>query len=158
MKGTSVLAYFSSSSFVNELMFLPAKMYEPSVSLTFSSDTGPWQTAPTTALRSYVSLTTFFNSGCSGISTIGASPPGMKIASYCPTLTSDSFFAFCMSAHQAKLRDGSLPHDNIPATIPGSPGNGSACGVCGQPLANHQLMMLIPSGTTPIPLHTDCFE
>jgi len=59
---------------------------------------------------------------------------------------------------QAKLRDGSLPHDNIPATIPGSPGDGSACGVCGQPLANHQLMMLIPSGTTPIPLHTDCFE
>jgi len=59
---------------------------------------------------------------------------------------------------QAKLRDGSLPHDNIPATIPGSPGDGSACGVCDQPLANHQLMMLIPCGTTPIPLHTDCFE
>ena len=59
---------------------------------------------------------------------------------------------------QAKLRDGSLPHDNIPTTIPGGPGDGSACGVCDQALANHQLMMLIPSGTTPIPLHTDCFE
>ena len=59
---------------------------------------------------------------------------------------------------QAKLRDGSLPHDNIPATIPGSPGDGSPCGVCGQPLANQQLMMLIPCGTGSIPLHTDCFE
>ena len=59
---------------------------------------------------------------------------------------------------QAKLRGGGLPHDNIPATIPGSPGDGSACGVCAQPVANHQLMMLIPSGTTPIPLHADCFE
>jgi len=61
---------------------------------------------------------------------------------------------------QAKLRDGRLPHDNIPAIIPGSlsPGDGSACGVCDQPLANHQLMMLIPCGTTPIRLHADCFE
>jgi len=59
---------------------------------------------------------------------------------------------------QAKLRDRSLPHDNIPTTIPGGPGDESACGVCDQPLANHQLMMLIPCGTTPISLHTDCFE
>lgn len=59
---------------------------------------------------------------------------------------------------KAKLQDGSLPHDNIPATIPGSPGDGSACGVCEQPLPNHQLMMLIPCGTRSIPLHTVCFE
>jgi hypothetical protein len=59
---------------------------------------------------------------------------------------------------QVKLHEGSLPHANIPTTIPGRQGDGSACGVCDQPLANHQLMMLIPGGTTPIPLHTDCFE
>ena len=41
---------------------------------------------------------------------------------------------------------------------PGGPGYGSACGVCDQALANHQLMMLIPCGATPISLHTDCFE
>jgi hypothetical protein len=59
---------------------------------------------------------------------------------------------------QAKLRDGSLPHDNIPATILRSPGDGSACGVCDQPLATHQVMRLMPCGTTLIRLHTDCFE
>jgi hypothetical protein len=55
---------------------------ESALSLTLSNDTGPWQTAPTTAFRSYVFLMTFLSSGCSGMSTIGAKPPGMKIASY----------------------------------------------------------------------------
>lgn len=61
-------------------------------------------------------------------------------------------------AIQAKLRDGRLPHDNIPTTIPGRPGDESTCGVCDQPITSRQLMMVIPPGTTPVPLHTDCFE
>jgi hypothetical protein len=59
---------------------------------------------------------------------------------------------------QAKLRDGRLPHDNLPATIPGSPDDGSACGVCERPLANHEVMKLIDCGASAIQLHTDCFE
>lgn len=58
---------------------------------------------------------------------------------------------------RSKLRDRSLPHEGIPATIPGRPGDDSACGVCDQPITKHHLMMVIP-GAALIPLHADCFQ
>jgi hypothetical protein len=62
-----------------------------------------------------------------------------------------------------KLRDGSLPHAGIPATIPARPGDDSICGACDHTVRNRELMMLVsgqasPPGMEPIPLHGDCFE
>jgi hypothetical protein len=62
-----------------------------------------------------------------------------------------------------KLRDGSLPHAGIPATIPGRPGDDSICGACDHIVRDRELMMLVrrhesPPGMEPIPLHTDCFQ
>jgi hypothetical protein len=66
-----------------------------------------------------------------------------------------------------KLRDGSLPHDGIPPTIAGRPGDDSVCGVCDHIVTSRDLMMVIPRQAsplsaphevTPIPFHADCFE
>jgi hypothetical protein len=65
---------------------------------------------------------------------------------------------------QTKLRDGTLPHGDIPATIPGRPGNGSICGACDHVVTSRNLMMIVtrrvspisPHETMPIPLHADC--
>jgi hypothetical protein len=64
---------------------------------------------------------------------------------------------------RGKLRDGSLPHAGIPATIPGRPGDDSICGACDHIVRNRELMMLVsgqesPPGVEPIPLHADCFQ
>ena len=68
---------------------------------------------------------------------------------------------------RSKLRDGSLPYDDIPATIPGRPGDHSVCGACDHVVTSRSLMMIvtrraspvsIPHGVTPIPFHADCFE
>lgn len=62
---------------------------------------------------------------------------------------------------QRKLRDGSLPHEDIPATISGGPGDGSRCGACDQVLTIDGLMMIPLTGVRgakPIALHADCFE
>jgi hypothetical protein len=68
---------------------------------------------------------------------------------------------------RAKLRDGSLPYDDIPATIPGRPGDNSVCGACDHVVTSRSLMMIVtrqassgsaPHEVTPILLHADCFE
>jgi hypothetical protein len=58
---------------------------------------------------------------------------------------------------QVKLRDGSLPHDGVPATIPGRPGDDSPCGACDHLVTSRHLMMLVPT-QPPIPFHADCFD
>jgi hypothetical protein len=64
------------------------------------------------------------------------------------------------------LRDGSLPYDDIPATIVGRPGDDSVCGACEHVIMSRELMMVVtrqasplsaPHEVTPIPLHADCF-
>jgi hypothetical protein len=66
---------------------------------------------------------------------------------------------------RSKLRDGSLPYNDIPATIPGRPGDNSVCGACDHVVTSRTLMMIVarqaspgsaPDG--PIPFHADCFE
>lgn len=61
---------------------------------------------------------------------------------------------------RAKLLAGSLPHDDISASIPfpGRRGDGSTCSACGQSVGPHQLMMVIAWATTPTLLHADCFS
>ena len=70
---------------------------------------------------------------------------------------------------RVKLHDGSLPHDGIPPTIPGRPGDDSVCGACDHFITSRDLMMVVtrqaspgsaPHEVTPIPipLHADCFE
>jgi hypothetical protein len=64
---------------------------------------------------------------------------------------------------RCKLRDGGLPHDGIPPTIPGRPGDDSACRVCDHVITSRELMMVVtrqPSArqATPVPLHADCFQ
>jgi hypothetical protein len=65
-----------------------------------------------------------------------------------------------------KLRDGSLPYDDVPATIPGRPGDDSVCGACDHVVTSRNLMMMVPKQASPlaapnevrpIPLHADCF-
>ena len=64
------------------------------------------------------------------------------------------------------LRDGSLPYDDIPATIVGRPGDDSVCGACDHVITSRELMMVVtrqasplsaPHQVTPLPLHADCF-
>jgi hypothetical protein len=66
-----------------------------------------------------------------------------------------------------KLRDGSLPHDGIPASIPGRPGDDWPCGACDHLVTSRDLMMVVarqaaplaaPHQVTPIPFHADSFE
>jgi hypothetical protein len=64
----------------------------------------------------------------------------------------------------SKLRDGALPHDGIPATVAGPPGDGSTCKACDR-TATGVLMMVAPhrGGLPPhaagsIALHGDCFQ
>jgi hypothetical protein len=68
---------------------------------------------------------------------------------------------------RSKLRDGILPYDDIPATIPGRPGDDSVCGACDHVVTRRSLMMVVtrqasprsaPHEVTPIPFHADCFE
>jgi hypothetical protein len=66
-----------------------------------------------------------------------------------------------------RLADGRLPHEGIPPTISGRPGDGSSCGACDQIVAQRDLMMLVTTDAsrssaahdaTPIALHADCFQ
>jgi hypothetical protein len=66
-----------------------------------------------------------------------------------------------------KLCDGSLPHDGIPATIPGRPGDDSACGACDHIVTSRDLMIVVPRHAAPlsapheatsIAFHADCFR
>ena len=66
-----------------------------------------------------------------------------------------------------KLADRRLPHENIPPTISGEPGDGSICGACDEVVPASELMMMVttsaPRSSTaddarPIPMHADCFE
>jgi hypothetical protein len=65
---------------------------------------------------------------------------------------------------RARLRDGSLPSNGIPPTIPGRPGDGSTCAACDHIVTEHELMLVVPSEGPPssppthCPLHADCFE
>jgi hypothetical protein len=65
-----------------------------------------------------------------------------------------------------KLANGRLPHEDIPPTISGGPGDGSICGACDDVVTPGELMMMVttsaPRSSTaddapPIPLHADCF-
>ena len=66
---------------------------------------------------------------------------------------------------RSRLRDGSLPHDDIPATIPGHPGDDSACGACDHVVTSRDLMMVVTRQASPlsapevmpISFHADCF-
>ncbi len=67
---------------------------------------------------------------------------------------------------RSKLRDGSLPCDRIPPTIPERPGDDSVCGACDHVVTSRDLMMVVtrqasplsaPPEVTPISLHADCF-
>ena len=61
-------------------------------------------------------------------------------------------------AVRVKLREGRLPHVDVPAPILGLPGDGSKCAACDQPIYKHHLMIVLASGVTPFPLHAiDCF-
>jgi hypothetical protein len=68
---------------------------------------------------------------------------------------------------RVRLADGSLPHEGIPATIRGRPGDGSICGACDHIVTNRDLMMVVTReeasfsslrGARPIALHAGCFE
>jgi hypothetical protein len=68
---------------------------------------------------------------------------------------------------RSKLRDGNLPYDDIPATIPGRPGDNSVCGACDHVVTSRTLMMVVTRQASPlsaphevaqIPFHADCFE
>ena len=68
---------------------------------------------------------------------------------------------------RAKLRDADLPYDDIPAPIPGRPGDDSVCGACDHVVTSSNLMVLVPRQAStlsaqprvpPIPFHADCFE
>ena len=69
---------------------------------------------------------------------------------------------------RVKLRNRSLPHDGIPSTIPGRPGDDSACAVCAHGITTRDLMMVVitrlasqlsaPNKVTSVHLHADCFE
>jgi len=70
-------------------------------------------------------------------------------------------------AIRLKLADGRLPHRDIPPTIVGGPGNGSACAACDEIVPPGDLMMRIPfcapqslkaSEMETITLHADCFQ
>lgn len=65
-----------------------------------------------------------------------------------------------------KRRDGSLRYDDVPATIPGRPGDDSVCGVCDHVITSRDLMMVMTRPASPlsalheatsIPFHADCF-
>lgn len=66
---------------------------------------------------------------------------------------------------QVKLRDGSLPHDNASAILPGRRGNGSRCRACDRPIASRSPMIAVAKRTAPLSieeppflLHGGCFE
>jgi hypothetical protein len=66
---------------------------------------------------------------------------------------------------RSKLRDGRLPYDDIPATIPGRPGDNSVCIACDHVVTSRTLMMIVTRQASPgsppnvpIPFHADCFE
>ena len=67
---------------------------------------------------------------------------------------------------RSRFRDGSLPHDDIPAAIPGRPGDDAMCGACDHVITSRDLMIVVtrqasslsaPHEVTPTPLHADCF-
>jgi hypothetical protein len=68
---------------------------------------------------------------------------------------------------QAQLREGSLPHERIPSTISGSPGDGSRCSACAQAIARGSVMMVVtieasarsaPHETRLFRFHAACFQ
>ena len=44
---------------------------------------------------------------------------------------------------RARLGDGSLPYDDIPAAIPGRPGDNSVCGACNHVVKSRSLVMVV---------------
>jgi hypothetical protein len=50
---------------------------------------------------------------------------------------------------RSKLRDGSLPYDDIPSTIPGRPGDDSVCGACDHVITSRSLMMIVTRQASP---------
>ena len=66
-----------------------------------------------------------------------------------------------------RLADGRLPHEHIPPTISGGPGDGSTCAACDEIVLHGDLMMKVPalarralqaSRVETIALHADCFQ
>ena len=62
-----------------------------------------------------------------------------------------------------KLADGRLPHEGIPPTIPGGPGDESTCGACDQIVTEGDLMLKVTTTASarhdaPMVLHADCFQ
>ena len=70
-------------------------------------------------------------------------------------------------AIKLRLADGRLPHQDIPPTISGGPGDGSRCAACDETVRPGDLMMRVPSrarwsSAAPevetVALHADCFQ
>jgi hypothetical protein len=65
---------------------------------------------------------------------------------------------------RARLRDGRLPRDGVPATIPGRPGDSSTCAACDHVVTPQDMMMVVPrdgfpfSAPTHFRLHAGCFQ
>jgi hypothetical protein len=66
---------------------------------------------------------------------------------------------------QIKLRDGSLPHDNVSAILPGGRGDGSRCRACDRAITNRSRMITVSRWTAPLSvgeplfqLHGGCFD
>ena len=62
-----------------------------------------------------------------------------------------------------KLADARLPHEGIPPTIPGGPGDESTCGACDQIVTEGDLMLKVTTTASarhnaPMVLHADCFQ